>query len=111
TYPKERLAFMVADAQPLVLLTQAHLLTDLPSVPPEGTNLKVICLDTDWQHIVAAHKENADPRSDINDVAPDNLAYVIYTSGSTGRPKGVMVAHRGLCNLALAEIERFAIQP
>jgi non-ribosomal peptide synthetase component F len=36
---------------------------------------------------------------------------VIYTSGSTGRPKGAMVAHAGLCNLALAQIEHFAVTP
>jgi non-ribosomal peptide synthetase component F/acyl carrier protein len=35
---------------------------------------------------------------------------VIYTSGSTGKPKGVLVAHRGLCNLALAQIKLFDVQ-
>ena len=40
---------------------------------------------------------------------PEDLAYVIYTSGSTGRPKGVMIAHRGLCNLALAASKALGI--
>jgi non-ribosomal peptide synthetase component F len=44
-------------------------------------------------------------------LTPSHLAYVIYTSGSTGRPKGAMVAHAGLCNLALAQIEHFAVTP
>ncbi len=44
------------------------------------------------------------------EAGPDDLAYVIYTSGSTGRPKGVMIAHRGLCNLALAQSEAFGIR-
>ncbi|TBW43761.1 non-ribosomal peptide synthetase, partial [Marinobacter halodurans] len=44
------------------------------------------------------------------DLTPAHLAYVIYTSGSTGRPKGVMNHHRGLCNLALAQIDLFAVR-
>ncbi|HZC76302.1 MAG TPA: amino acid adenylation domain-containing protein, partial [Ktedonobacterales bacterium] len=36
-------------------------------------------------------------------------AYVIYTSGSTGTPKGVAVTHRGIPNLAAAEMEGLAI--
>src|SRR5690606_14113472 len=43
-------------------------------------------------------------------LTPSNLAYIIYTSGSTGKPKGVMVEHRGVVNLALAQIKCFAVQ-
>ena len=90
TYPKERLAFMLEDAQVPVLLTQERLMERLPE---HGAT--IVCLDTDWE--VIARESEANPTSGVT---ADNLAYVIYTSGSTGRPKGVLVAHRGLCNVA-----------
>jgi len=88
TYPAERLGFMLADAQVPVLLTQAHLVADLPA-----HDAIVICLDTDWASIAQQADDNPVPRA-----TADNLAYVIYTSGSTGRPKGVLITHRGVCN-------------
>jgi aspartate racemase len=89
TYPKERLAFMLQNSQPLVLLTQEFLITELP----EHT-AQVVCFDRDWQFIAQHSEEN------LNQTATTaNLAYVIYTSGSTGKPKGVQVTHANLCHL------------
>ncbi|WP_434686357.1 non-ribosomal peptide synthetase [Pseudanabaena minima] len=89
SYPPERLAFMVADTQVSVLLTQQKLVEQLPP-----SNAQVVCLDTDWQAIALQSQENP-----TCNVTPDNLAYVIYTSGSTGVPKGVSVVHRGVVRL------------
>ncbi|HEY9747253.1 MAG TPA: amino acid adenylation domain-containing protein, partial [Allocoleopsis sp.] len=91
SYPSERLAFMLEDAQVPILLTQTHLVDRLP--PHQA---KVICLDADWEQIAQGYKHN--PKSGVT---PDNLAYVIYTSGSTGKPKGAMNTHRGICNRLL----------
>jgi len=48
---------------------------------------------------------------DLPEVPPDSLAYVIYTSGSTGRPKGVAVPHRGLADVAAAQVAAFGVGP
>jgi len=101
TYPAERLAFMVQDANVPVLLSQSHL---QDSLPPTTANM--VWLDTDWQHIATCSPEN----STNPQIHGDNLAYVIYTSGSTGQPKGVMLQHTGLCNLAQAQIQAFGVQ-
>lgn len=84
TYPRERLSFMLSDAQVPVLLTQQPLVEKLPE-----HKARIVCLDTDWQVISQENQEN--PTSEVK---PTNLAYVLYTSGSTGKPKGVAIEHR-----------------
>ncbi|WP_298909530.1 amino acid adenylation domain-containing protein [uncultured Nostoc sp.] len=99
-YPKERLAFTIEDARLSVLLTQQSL--DIEA----GKSTTVVFLDQESK-IIAQHCS-----TNLNQVVtPDNLAYIIYTSGSTGKPKGVLLAHRGLCNLATAQIQSFDIRP
>lgn len=98
-YPKDRLAFMLEDAQVPVLLTQHRLVEELPAHA-----VQVVCLDTDWQ--VIARESEEMPTSTTT---PENLVYVIYTSGSTGRPKGVAVEHRQLSNYLHAILEKMAI--
>src|SRR4030095_10683346 len=87
-YPKQRLAFMLEDAQASVLLTQGA----LKGVIPEH-QAQVICLDADSESI--ARESTLNPTIST---AAENLAYVIYTSGSTGQPKGVGVSHKSLVN-------------
>jgi amino acid adenylation domain-containing protein len=98
-YPPQRQAYMLADSQVRILLTQQPL---LPQLPDHST--QVICLDADWPTI--APYPDTNPSSGVS---LDSLAYVIYTSGSTGQPKGVLVTHRGIPNLAATEAERFRI--
>ncbi|PLZ98347.1 non-ribosomal peptide synthetase [Fischerella thermalis CCMEE 5268] len=91
TYPNERLAFMLADAQVSVLLVQPHLVQKLPT-----HRAQVVCIDSECQQFAVYSTENP-----ISEVTSENLAYVIYTSGSTGKPKGAMNTHKGLCNRLL----------
>jgi len=100
-YPRERLAFMLGDAQVPVLLTQQSLTGALPRHVA-----KVICLDASWPEIACAARE--DPSSGVR---PQNLAYVIYTSGSTGHPKGVQLAHQGVVNMVFWHNQFFAVTP
>ncbi|MEH2054886.1 MAG: amino acid adenylation domain-containing protein [Nostoc sp.] len=88
-YPQQRLSLMLTDSQVTVLLTQQHLLEQLPE-----HQASIVCLDRDWEDIATQAQDNLD-----TNLHPDNLAYVIYTSGSTGKPKGVAMPHRPLVNL------------
>jgi amino acid adenylation domain-containing protein len=94
-YPAGRVAQMLADAAPALLLTTSR--TGL------GEAAEALLLDDPATD--AALERHAD--SDLTDTertAPlgvDHPAYVIYTSGSTGTPKGVVVTQRGLANQML----------
>ena len=109
-YPAERLAFMLADAQPEVLLTSGELLGSLPvdeaSGTVEGTGRPPRPRVIDIGDLLAGEADEADATAKPGERAgPGNLAYVIYTSGSTGQPKGIAVTHRGAAN-NIADLNR-----
>ncbi|ELX13938.1 amino acid adenylation domain containing protein [Janthinobacterium sp. HH01] len=87
-YPADRLAYMLEDAAPVVLLTQQRLLA---SVPTGG--VPVFCLDADAASLAGYEASNPSVLT-----TGGNLAYVIYTSGSTGKPKGVALNRANLAN-------------
>ncbi|MEU0391133.1 amino acid adenylation domain-containing protein, partial [Streptomyces chartreusis] len=85
-HPSERIAFMLRDAGPEVVVTTVESASELPIQDTAQ------CVFTDE---VGLH----DGQADSNLARPGSAvdpAYVIYTSGSTGRPKGVVVEHRSL---------------
>ncbi|MFC5743201.1 condensation domain-containing protein, partial [Dyella tabacisoli] len=88
-YPADRLATILADARPAVVLTQRHLRAHVPTVP----GLPVFCLDSEADTLAAYADDNLEHHTQPND-----LAYVIYTSGSTGKPKGVGIDQQGIVN-------------
>ncbi|MCB4424428.1 amino acid adenylation domain-containing protein [Xenorhabdus nematophila] len=92
-YPTERLAYMLEDAAPVVLLTQTSQLDKL-----SGT-LPVVILDT--QNALLESQSIHNPETQMQGLTSRHLAYVIYTSGSTGQPKGVMVEHRNVLRLII----------
>jgi amino acid adenylation domain-containing protein len=101
TYPAERIAFMLADSQVRLVVTETAGLHHIPE-----HHAQVVLLDNDWPEIAQQRTEN--PDSQVN---ADNLAYMIYTSGSTGRPKGVLITHRGVPNLAEMLRQAYQIEP
>ncbi|HEB81384.1 MAG TPA: amino acid adenylation domain-containing protein, partial [Gammaproteobacteria bacterium] len=90
-YPQERLSFMVADMDSMLVLTQSHLLDRLPE-----KTCRPICVD---QADELLRQRAAGNPSNLN--KERNIAYIIYTSGSTGKPKGVMNTHSGIRNRLL----------
>ena len=99
--PLERLALIVEQTQVPVLVTQEHLLDRLPVHWGQ-----VVTVDGEgWAEV---ERESVERPEGVG-VGAENLAYVIYTSGSTGRPKGVQLAHRGLVNMAQAQLETFSV--
>jgi amino acid adenylation domain-containing protein len=95
--PSPRLTFILEDACPSVILTQAALENTLPQ-----TAVQLVALDRtdEWATL---------PAGDLLPAAgfcPEAAAYIIYTSGSTGQPKGVVVEHRQIVNYVEALAER-----
>ena len=100
-YPSDRLAFILADARPPVMLTQDDLLERLP--PYTG---RTVCVDRDADELCSRSGDDLEPLT-----RPEHLAYVIYTSGSTGQPKGVQVEHRNVARLFTATDAWFGFGP
>ncbi|RXH11368.1 amino acid adenylation domain-containing protein [Bradyrhizobium guangzhouense] len=97
SYPKERIAYMAADARVALMLTQSARRSELS----EATGV-LLAID-DLEPAVLADDNPA-----VSATA-GSLAYVIYTSGSTGRPKGVAMPHGPLASLIRWQIARSAL--
>ncbi|MCK1798056.1 amino acid adenylation domain-containing protein [Streptomyces sp. XM4193] len=90
-HPAERIAHVLADSAPQVLLTDRATGAGLP--PSDGVLPLVLDDPAVLRELAEAEPVGVHPR-----LAPANAAYVLYTSGSTGRPKGVVVDHAALLN-------------
>jgi amino acid adenylation domain-containing protein len=95
--PKERLRYMLDEAQVQVVITQRGFEGALPD-----TGARIVYLDTEQANIAREETDNFEAHT-----TAANLAYVIFTSGSTGRPKGIGVEHRQLTNYVEAIKSRF----
>ncbi|MFD3457918.1 amino acid adenylation domain-containing protein [Streptomyces sp. NPDC058691] len=106
-YPVERIAHMLTDAAPALVLTTA----DVEPVLAVEDPASILVLDA-RETVAALGRLSPMPVVDAerqSPLLPRHPAYVIYTSGSTGRPKGVVVPHAGLVNFLTDMRERFPL--
>ncbi|MFF2722140.1 amino acid adenylation domain-containing protein, partial [Streptomyces sp. NPDC058011] len=99
-HPVERIAHLIADARPALVLATGPLDVTTPLFTVDDPALTAA-----WDSRPATAPQNRDRTAPLS---PHNTAYVIYTSGSTGTPKGVNVTHAGLAGLT-ATAERFGL--
>lgn len=101
-YPAERLAFMLSDARPRVLMT------DAASRPLFGDAVPVLFVDEDGGAVARVVDELPVLADELT---PEHPAYIIYTSGTTGRPKGVAVSHGAIVNRILWMQSEYPLGP
>ncbi|MDX5572444.1 amino acid adenylation domain-containing protein [Streptomyces sp. ID01-9D] len=105
-YPADRIAYMLDDARPALVLTTRAVASRLPVEAP-------LVLDAP-ETVAALAARSATAVTEADRLAPLHLpapAYLIYTSGSTGRPKGVVVTHMGVAGLLTSQLAAFDVGP
>ena len=100
TFPAGRLALMIEETQPVVLLTQQKFAGD-----DLARTVTTLCLDLPSDEL--SQQPDVLPTSDVT---PRHLAYAMYTSGSTGTPRAVLVDHQNVVNHNLAVAEYFELR-
>jgi amino acid adenylation domain-containing protein len=106
-YPAERIAFMLADANPAVVITSARHVAHLSAL----VTVPVLAADdpvpAGARALGRSKISSGETRLPSGSLLLAHPAYVIYTSGSTGTPKGVIVTHDAVANFLAAMAERF----
>jgi nonribosomal peptide synthetase DhbF len=104
--PPSRIAFMLADAAPVLAVTDTATASRLPGDGPPR-----LLVDAPAMAAVAGPVRDISDADRTAPLLPAHPVYVIYTSGSTGTPKAVVVSHAALANLVAAHIAMHAVGP
>ncbi|MEO9892388.1 amino acid adenylation domain-containing protein [Aurantibacter sp.] len=99
TYPKERIDFMLSDANVLATVSNASTLAEMTEF--DSKVLDISKLEANIEEF----------ENDLPIVKSDDTAYVIYTSGSSGKPKGVPISHGNIINSTLGRKEFYDTNP
>jgi amino acid adenylation domain-containing protein len=109
----DKLAFMLQNARPTALVTQANKLPVADPACRQAPSLQQLYVVGDataqvahlsvqpWNETLAAQPSTPPPTTNIS----VDLATIIYTSGSTGTPKGVMSSHQNIVAASTSIIE------
>jgi amino acid adenylation domain-containing protein len=97
--PDERVAFMLRDCRPSVIVTTGSLRGRVQGLGYSVVEVRLERADSDHIEGLPARR-----RVDL-----DDPAYAIYTSGSTGTPKAVVISHRALVNYVHALVDAWCV--
>jgi len=97
SFPEDRIAYMLEDAQANVVLCDPHYADrfNLPNITVEP--------------LIADGMDDASVAHTAVSLSPSDRAYIMYTSGSTGKPKGVPIGHRALLNYCIADADVYQL--
>lgn len=96
SYPNERLALMLSDANVEAVVTTKEQASRFSEDAFNALSIKIILIEELMATESAANMDNG-----FKKIAANDPAYIIYTSGSTGKPKGVVVSHQAIVNRLL----------
>ncbi len=107
-YPADRIAFMLREAEPVLVITTREIADALPSA---STTPQLLLDGPETADTLARHSGAPVRDGDrARPAHPLNPAYAIYTSGSTGRPKGVVISHRSMVDFLTWVVADFGVE-
>ncbi|WP_046215884.1 amino acid adenylation domain-containing protein [Paenibacillus wulumuqiensis] len=108
-YPAERLAYMLEDAEPGIVIINRDTCDKLDL---SAAQTAIILDDADTAIRLSTQDAQKSPAADHPAATNANRsAYMIYTSGSTGRPKGVVIPHQNVIRLFTATEHWYGFGP